>query len=209
MARAPASTARARRRRSRTCEALFADDLDGHRLLDEPLDLAHASRPCERERWHDGNVVLVGDAAHTAHFSIGSGTKLAMEDAIALARRVRGARHGRRAARRSRAYEASARPSVERLQRAAQTSLEWFENAARYARRSDPLQFTFNLMTRSKRITYDNLRDARPRARRARDRAVRGANRRDAIAPAPATRRRDGAAPMRSRRSSSRSGCAG
>jgi anthraniloyl-CoA monooxygenase len=108
-------------------------------------------------RWHDGNVVLLGDAAHTAHFSIGSGTKLAMEDAIALAWafRERGGREdvgGVLAA-----YEAERRPIVESTQRAAQASLEWFEDISRYVGQG-PDQLAFNLLTRSRRITYDNLR---------------------------------------------------
>src|SRR3989442_4242705 len=81
------------------------------------------------ERWHHGPVVLVGDAAHTAQFSIGSGTKLAIEDVIELARHVR--RH-RAAPEALAAYEAELRPLVEALQRAAQTSLEWFQVADRH-----------------------------------------------------------------------------
>ncbi len=104
--------------------------------------------------WRHGNVVLLGDAAHTAHFSIGSGTKLAMEDALALAaclheqEGVSGALA---------AYEAERRPVVASTQRAAQASLEWFENIGQYADQ-DPHQFAFNIVTRSRRVTYDNLR---------------------------------------------------
>jgi anthraniloyl-CoA monooxygenase len=117
-------------------------------------------------RWHCGNVVLLGDAAHTAHFSIGSGTKLAMEDAIALSEALR--RRGPCAVDAVDAlgaalaeYEAARRVEVAKLQRAAQTSLEWFESSARYLAQP-PIQFAFNLMTRSKRITYDNLRQRDP-----------------------------------------------
>ena len=81
---APASTRRPRTTRSRSAEELFADELEGHRLL-KNRSLWRNFPTVRNERWHHGNVVLVGDAAHTAHFSIGSGTKLAMEDAIALA----------------------------------------------------------------------------------------------------------------------------
>ena len=106
-------------------------------------------------RWHAGNVVLLGDAAHTAHFSVGSGTKLAMEDAIALAAALRTERiDSRRARRRTRP---AGGPQVESLQRAAQASLEWFESVERY-HDTEPLQFAFNLLTRSLRITHENLR---------------------------------------------------
>jgi len=103
---------------------------------------------------HD-NVVLVGDAAHTAHFSIGSGTKLAMEDGIALVDAFRRLGTDDVPAALA-AYQEDRYVDVLKLQKAAQTSLEWFENSARYSGQ-DPVPFSFNLMTRSKRITYDNL----------------------------------------------------
>ena len=106
------------------------------------------------QTWRHGNVVLLGDAAHTAHFSIGSGTKLAMEDALALAACLHeqpGVEDGLAA------YEAERRPVVASTQRAAQASLEWFENIGQYADQ-DPHQFAFNIVTRSRRVTYDNLR---------------------------------------------------
>ncbi len=106
------------------------------------------------QTWRHGNVVLLGDAAHTAHFSIGSGTKLAMEDALALAACLHeqpGVADGLAA------YEAERRPVVASTQRAAQASLEWFENIGQYADQ-DPHQFAFNIVTRSRRVTYDNLR---------------------------------------------------
>src|SRR5262249_39079714 len=106
-------------------------------------------------RWCTDNVVLLGDAAHTAHFSIGSGTKLAMEDAVALAWAFRS--FGEDVPGATAAYEAERRPVVESTQRAAQGSLEWFEGIGRYADQ-DRLQFAFNLLTRSRRVTYDNLR---------------------------------------------------
>src|SRR5207302_2010725 len=107
-------------------------------------------------RWHHENVGLLGDAAHTAHFSVGSGTKLAMEDAVALARALERARGGNVPAALD-AYEAERRPAVESLQRAAQVSLQWFEDTARYMDLA-PIQFAFNLLTRSLRITHDNLK---------------------------------------------------
>jgi anthraniloyl-CoA monooxygenase len=106
------------------------------------------------DRWHDGNVVLIGDAAHTAHFSIGSGTKLAMEDALALAACLH-EQSGVPAA--LAAYEAERRPVVASTQRAAQASLEWFERIGSYTGQ-EPEQFAFNIITRSRRVTYDNLR---------------------------------------------------
>ena len=98
--------------------------------------------------------MLLGDAAHTAHFSIGSGTKLAMEDALALAACLH-EQPGLGAA--LEAYEAERRPVVASTQRAAQASLEWFENLGQYTDQ-DPEQFAFNIVTRSRRVTYDNLR---------------------------------------------------
>jgi anthraniloyl-CoA monooxygenase len=106
------------------------------------------------QRWRHENVVLLGDAAHTAHFSIGSGTKLAMEDALALAACL----HEQDSVDAGlAAYEAERRPVVASTQRAAQASLEWFENIGQYADQ-DPHQFAFNIVTRSRRVTYDNLR---------------------------------------------------
>jgi anthraniloyl-CoA monooxygenase len=135
-------------------EALFAEELEGHRLLNNK-SIWRTFPTVKNATWHHDNVVLLGDAAHTAHFSIGSGTKLAMEDAIELVAAFR--EHGTDDVPRAlAAYEAARRDTVDRIQHAAQTSLEWFENSGRYMRQH-PLQFTFNLMTRSKRITYDNL----------------------------------------------------
>jgi len=135
-------------------ETLFKDHLGGARLLSN--NSMWRTFPTVRNKtWVHGNVVLVGDAAHTAHFSIGSGTKLAMEDAIGLAEAF--SRHGIADVPATlKAYEQMRHPEVDRIQKAAQTSLEWFENSARYTGQS-ARQFTFNLMTRSKRITYDNL----------------------------------------------------
>ena len=104
--------------------------------------------------WRHRNMVLLGDAAHTAHFSIGSGTKLAMEDALALAACLHEQAGVPEALT---AYEAERRPVVVSTQRAAQASLEWFENIGQYADQ-DPRQFAFNIVTRSRRVTYDNLR---------------------------------------------------
>ena len=140
-------------------ERLFARELEGHRLL-KNSSLWRSFPTVKNAHWHWNNVVLIGDAAHTAHFSIGSGTKLAMEDAIALA----GALHRHRdVAGALDAYEEERRPQVESIQRAAQVSLEWFEQTERYHGRLEPLQFAFSLLTRSLRVTHDNLkvRDAK------------------------------------------------
>ena len=134
-------------------ERLFADELQGHRLLAN-RSIWRRFPTVRNARWHTDRVVLLGDAAHTAHFSVGSGTKLAMEDAIALAASLRTEASIPRALA---AYEAGRRPQVESLQRAAQASLEWFEATERY-QDTEPLQFAFNLLTRSLRITHENLR---------------------------------------------------
>jgi anthraniloyl-CoA monooxygenase len=137
----------------RFCETLFAEQLNGHRLQAN-RSLWRSFGTVKNARWHHRNIVLVGDAAHTAHFSVGSGTKLAMEDAIVLARSL-GAHPKPSDA--LAAYEAERRPVVASLQRAAQVSLEFFEHTERYMD-LEPLQFSFNLLTRSLRITHDNLR---------------------------------------------------
>jgi anthraniloyl-CoA monooxygenase len=136
------------------CSETFANALSGGRLYSNNSRWINFVTVRNR-RWCTGNVVLLGDAAHTAHFSIGSGTKLAMEDAVALAWAFRSV--GDDVAAATSAYEAERRPVVESTQRAAQGSLEWFEGIGRYVDQ-DQLQFAFNLLTRSRRVTYDNLR---------------------------------------------------
>ncbi|MGH2874468.1 MAG: FAD-dependent monooxygenase, partial [Solirubrobacteraceae bacterium] len=137
------------------CEELFADALEGHTLQSNNSKWI-SFVTVRNESWRSGNVVLLGDAAHTAHFSIGSGTKLAMEDAVALAWTFR--EHGGGDVEQAlAAYEAERKPLVASTQRAAQGSLEWFEGIGRYVDQPR-LQFAFNLLTRSRRITHDNLR---------------------------------------------------
>ncbi|HEX6957172.1 MAG TPA: bifunctional salicylyl-CoA 5-hydroxylase/oxidoreductase [Ferrovibrio sp.] len=136
------------------CQTLFARHLDGHRLLSN-RSIWRTFPTIKCERWVHDNVVLIGDAAHTAHFSIGSGTKLAMEDAIALNRALHGGHNSLPAA--LRAFEEARQTEVSILQHAAQLSLEWFEHTDRY-RGFEPIQLAFSLLSRSKRITYDNLR---------------------------------------------------
>ncbi len=108
------------------------------------------------ENWVHENLVLAGDAVHTAHFSIGSGTKLAMEDSIALHEAI--ARSGGDIKAGLKAYEAERKPLVASTQRAALTSLRWFEETERYHDKLEPIQFGFSLLTRSLRISHGNLR---------------------------------------------------
>ncbi len=140
------------------CAKIFADALGG-RALRSNKSTWNVFRTVVNERWSHGNVVLLGDAAHTAHFSIGSGTKLAVEDALALAACLEEQPSPERA---SQAYEEERKPVVASTQRAARASLEWFENIGLHLDQP-PRQFAFNLLTRSRRVTHDNLRlrDAR------------------------------------------------
>ncbi|MEU0899734.1 bifunctional salicylyl-CoA 5-hydroxylase/oxidoreductase [Streptomyces massasporeus] len=140
------------------CGKIFAEALRG-RPLKSNNSMWTTFRTVVNDRWSHGNIVLLGDAAHTAHFSIGSGTKLAVEDALALAACLEERDSLPEALT---AYEEERRPVVASTQRAARASLEWFENIALYLDQP-PRQFAFNLLTRSRRVTHDNLRlrDAR------------------------------------------------
>ncbi|QSR29073.1 oxidoreductase [Nocardioides sp. S5] len=135
-------------------QELFAEELAGHKITTNNSKWINFTT-VRNENWYHGNVVLLGDAAHTAHFSIGSGTKLAMEDALALTACL----HEHDSIDRALAeYQQERKPVVESTQRAAQASLEWFENINMYAKQ-EPAQFVFNLLTRSRRITFENLRE--------------------------------------------------
>jgi anthraniloyl-CoA monooxygenase len=134
---------------------LFAEELGGHELI-RNRSIWRQFPTVRTARWSVGNVVLIGDAAHTAHFSVGSGTRMAMLDAIALARALTERGDGPLEDALA-AYEADRRPQVESLQRAAQASLQWFEDTERYMDLA-PIQFTFSLLTRSLRITHEDLR---------------------------------------------------
>ncbi len=140
------------------CERLFADHLEGEPLLNNtghPRGSAWLNfNRLSCENWHHGKLVLMGDAAHTAHFSIGSGTKLAMEDAIALARNLSEEATVDRALAR---YQRERSVEALKLQSAARNRMEWFENIARYSR-LDPIQFSYSLLTGSQRIGHENLR---------------------------------------------------
>ncbi|MFE2012095.1 bifunctional salicylyl-CoA 5-hydroxylase/oxidoreductase [Streptomyces sp. NPDC059491] len=135
------------------CAKIFAEALGGRELRSHRSAWT-AFRTVVNERWSYGNTVLIGDAAHTAHFSIGSGTKLAVEDALALADRLTAHATLPEALA---AYEAERRPVVESTQRAAAASLRWFEELADHVDRP-PRLFAFDLLTRSRRVTHANLR---------------------------------------------------
>jgi anthraniloyl-CoA monooxygenase len=140
------------------CEMLFERNLDGHRLMSNAAHLrgsAWLNFPrVACERWYHGNVVLLGDAAHTAHFSVGSGTKLALEDAIGLADALHAGHELEEALE---AYQEARRVEVLKLQSAARNSTEWFEAVPRYVR-FEPMQFAYALLTRSQRVSHENLR---------------------------------------------------
>ena len=133
--------------------ALYADLLDEYPVITN-RSLWRNFPMIRCETWVKDNLVIMGDCAHTAHFSIGSGTKLAMEDAIALFECCQLESDPLAALK---IYDENRRGDVERLQHAADVSLSWFEHVDRYWD-MDPVQFTFSLMSRSKAITYDNLR---------------------------------------------------
>ncbi len=136
-------------------ERVFAEELGGHRLVvNRSLWRNFPTIRCER--WTSRNAVLIGDAKATAHFSIGSGTKLAMEDAIALYEAMR-ATGGRDVPAALARFETERRLEVEKTQHSADVSLVWFEHLDRFWS-MDPTRFAFGLMTRAKAITYDNLR---------------------------------------------------
>ena len=141
------------------CENLFSEYLDGHRLMSNARHLRGSAmwlnfRRISCERWSHGKVVLLGDAAHTAHFSIGSGTKLAFEDAIDLADELH---RGKPLDQALLDYEELRRIEVLRLQSTARNSTEWFENVERYLD-FEPIQFAYSLLTRSQRVSHENLR---------------------------------------------------
>jgi anthraniloyl-CoA monooxygenase len=142
------------------CEKLFAKYLDGHSLQSNASHLVGSAawlnfRRIKCDRWSSGNVILLGDAAHTAHFSIGSGTKLALEDAIKLADVLN--RPGLSLEAAMDEYVAERNLEVLKLQNSARNSTEWFETLERYLH-FEPLQFAYSLLTRSQRISHENLR---------------------------------------------------
>ncbi|MFN2454097.1 MAG: FAD-dependent monooxygenase [Pyrinomonadaceae bacterium] len=137
---------------------VFADDLDGQELLSNNSKWINFIN-VRNKHWSHRNIVLLGDALHTAHFSIGSGTKLALEDAIALHDCFQRTQNNIAAALSE--FEATRKPVIEAYQEAAEESRVWFENAKDYAH-LEPLAFAYELMTRSKKIDYENLRRRDP-----------------------------------------------
>lgn len=140
------------------CERMFSECIGEAKLLTNPRHRSTSQwvrfERLHCKRWHHGNVVLLGDAAHTAHYSIGAGTRLAMEDAIALAKSLdihtdinAALAH----------YQAEREPEALKLVNAARNRMQWFENLPRYTH-LDGLQFTYSLLTGSQRIGHDNLR---------------------------------------------------
>jgi anthraniloyl-CoA monooxygenase len=136
---------------------VFSNDLHGHPLMSNNSKWINFVNVKNRN-WSYRNLVLLGDALHTAHFSIGSGTKLALEDAIALHNSFK-AQQDVEAALRD--FESARKPIIEEYQEAAYESLVWFENVKNYMSLS-PLPFAYKLMTRSKKIDYENLKKRDP-----------------------------------------------
>jgi anthraniloyl-CoA monooxygenase len=142
------------------CERIFADRLDGHPLMSNAGHLPGPEawlnfRRIICESWHYRNLILLGDAAHTAHFSIGSGTKLALEDAIKLAGVLN--RPGLPLEEALVEYREERHLEVLKLQNSARNSTEWFETLERYLH-FEPIQFAYSLLTRSQRVSHENLR---------------------------------------------------
>lgn len=132
---------------------IFAEELDGHPLISNKSHWRQFPT-ITNERWHKDNIVLLGDGKATAHYSIGSGTKLAMECAIALADSV--IEFGTNKTKAFEKYEKLRRNRVEMIQHAANVSLDWFENMERHMQH-DFMQFAFGVMTRAKKVTFENL----------------------------------------------------
>jgi 2-polyprenyl-6-methoxyphenol hydroxylase-like FAD-dependent oxidoreductase len=140
------------------CEQVFAEDLAGHQLISNHSVWRQFPR-IWNERWWHGNRVLIGDALHTAHFSIGSGTRLAMEDAIALDKAL--AQHSHDIGSALAAFEDARRPVVEKLVDAANASGEWYEHFAEHMA-LEPIELAMSYVTRSGRVSLDRLRSLSP-----------------------------------------------
>lgn len=141
----------------RYLEKLFAEDIEGQPLVSNNSRWANF-RTRQTKTWHKGNVVLLGDAVHTAHFSVGSGTKMAMEDAVVLAREVAAYSDNIELALTN--YEAERQPDVAKIQNSARPSLSWWEHFGRYHQAFEPLQFTFHFFSRS--IDVEKIRQRDP-----------------------------------------------
>jgi 2-polyprenyl-6-methoxyphenol hydroxylase-like FAD-dependent oxidoreductase len=141
------------------CEQVFADALQGHRLVTNKSVWRNFPK-VRNARWSAGNTVLIGDAQRTAHFSIGSGTRLAMEDALALVKALRNARDDIPEA--LAAFETARRPIVEKLVAAADASAGWYENFAKHMQLA-PREFAWSYIQRSGRIDPEKLRRIAPK----------------------------------------------
>jgi 2-polyprenyl-6-methoxyphenol hydroxylase-like FAD-dependent oxidoreductase len=141
------------------CEQVFADALQGHRLVSNKSIWRNFPNVRNR-RWHVGNTVLIGDALRTAHFSIGSGTRLAMEDAVALARAL--VESGGDIPGALASFEAVRRPIVEKLVAAADASADWYEQFPEHMKLA-PREFAWSYIQRSGRIDPEKLRRIAPR----------------------------------------------
>ena len=137
------------------CAKVFEKELGDDKLITNNSVWRSFPRVKNEKYYHD-NIVLLGDALHTAHFSIGSGTKLAMEDAVALYDAIHENSNDVKSA--LPAFQKKREPDVNALQRAAQVSMEWFEDVERYHDVMEPMQFSYQLLTRSLRINHENLR---------------------------------------------------
>jgi anthraniloyl-CoA monooxygenase len=156
----PASTKWISRNPSPSARKLFAERLDGNPLISNAKHLTGSAvwlkfNRVLCEKWHHKNIVLIGDAAHTAHFSIGSGTKLAMEDAMSLARVLLD--HTGEVCDALQRYQDEREIEALKLQSAARNRMEWFEQVERYVH-LEPEQFTYSLLTGSQRIGHENLK---------------------------------------------------
>lgn len=136
------------------CQELFAPELGGHELLANRSSWIRF-RTISCEKWHHENVVLLGDAVHTAHFSVGSGTKMAMEDAIELAAALDAEPELDAALER---YTEIRKDQVGRTQKAASQSIRWFEESARHVKGHPPERVNFSMLSRSRRVTHENMR---------------------------------------------------
>ncbi len=140
-------------------ERIFAATLDGHPLISN-RSIWRQFPIVRNERWSVSNKVILGDALHTAHFSIGSGTRLAIEDAIALARAIRANPRNVPAALAT--YEAQRKPILDKLVKAANASAEWYENFGTHMA-LPPYDFAMSYLSRTGRMDIERIRNVAPR----------------------------------------------
>ncbi|NPT61638.1 FAD-dependent monooxygenase [Paraburkholderia elongata] len=140
------------------CERVFADDLEGHELMSNK-SIWFEAVTVKNEKWHHGNMVLLGDALRSVHFSLGSGTRMAMEDSIALYEGL--CAHSTSLKGVFEHFETIRRPASDRFQDAAAKSLDWYENVSDKLH-LDPISFTYDYMRRTGRVTHEDLRERDP-----------------------------------------------